>query len=122
MNVSIADQIEHAMLTLMTPVLDECAAEYQANGRMLTAHMQNVQNGWRESTIEAKYRAGLIEDYRKLRETAAKYPKNAEYRDYIESQMHEVERWLGHWNSDLVTAMGYSPKPVDDLIARLLAE
>jgi hypothetical protein len=110
------------MLTLMTPVLDECAAGYQSNGRRLTCYMDNVQKGWRESTIEAKYRAGLIEDYRKLRETAAKYPKGAEYREYIESQMHEVERWLSHWNSDVMCAMGHNSRPVDDLINRLLAE
>jgi hypothetical protein len=120
--VTMKDQIEHEMLALMQPLLDECAAEYQANGRVLTAYMQNVQNGWRESTIEAKYRAGLIEDYRKLAATAAKYPKGAEYREYIESQMHEVERWLSHWNSDVMCAMGNTSRPVDALINRLLAE
>jgi hypothetical protein len=122
MNVSIKDQIESAMLALMQPVLDECAAAYAENGRRLTCYMDNVQKGWRETTIEAEYRAGLVEDYRKLRDTAAKYPKNAEYRDYIESQMHEVERWLSHWNSDVMTAMGNTSRPVDDLINRLLEE
>jgi hypothetical protein len=122
MSVSMKDQIESAMLALMTPVLDECAAEYQKNGRRLTCYMDNVQKGWRESAIEAKYRAGLIEDYRKLWETAAKYPNGAEYRAYLESQMDAVWMALRHWNSDVMCAMGHTSRPVDSLIARLLAE
>jgi hypothetical protein len=120
--VTMKDQIEHEMLALMQPVLDECAEGYAANGRRLTCWMQSVQNGWRESEHEAKYRAGLIEDYRNLRKTADKYPKGAEYRTYIESQMRDLAHRLSQWDSDVMAAMGNTSRPVDALIDRLLAE
>ena len=122
MEMEITKQLLAAMATLMHPVMDEATEEYQANGRVITAYIQSVQRGVGSIQTEATYKAGLIETYRKLREVAAKYPKGAEYRTYIEGQMDSLEESLRFWDSDMVTAMGYYPKAIDELLDRLLAE
>ncbi len=122
MEMDITKQLMAAMATLMYPVMDAVTEEYHANGRVLTGYMGSVQKGVGSIQSEATYKAGLIETYRKLRETAAKYPKNAEYRIYIEWQMDSLEESLRFWDSDMVTAMGHCPKAVDELIDRLLTE
>jgi len=118
----IATQIEQAMLILIEPRLDECVAEYQSNGRVVTAYYMAVQKGWIDTAHEAKYRAGLVMDYRKLRETANKYPHGAEYRTYLLGQMDALHECLRFWDSDMNTAMGHCPKAVDELIDKLLTE
>jgi len=118
----IATQIDQAMVELMQPVLDECVAEYISNGKIMTAHYMAVKKGWIDTAHEAKYRAGLVMDYRKLRETANKYPHGAEYRTYLLGQMDALHECLRFWDSDMNTAMGHCPKAVDELIDKLLTE